>query len=155
MLYEVITLRKNLCTPSMPLVSQGLDCSKGPKNISYKRKVSAPYCSTITSGLTTLYIDLDIRITSYNVCYTKLLRAHPIRDGKGDRSRRVGLQANFLRLQFLEKPNPLMESMGLVIPSAAFMLIMIFSSIFTLVIIVRQKRVDQIKNDFINRNNFV
>ncbi len=62
----------------------------------------------------------------------------------------INFQANYLRLQFLEKPNPFVESLGLVIPSAAFMLIMIFSSIFTIVIIVRQKRVDQIKNDFIN-----
>ena len=30
------------CTPSMPLVSQGLDISSGPRNISYRRKVSAP-----------------------------------------------------------------------------------------------------------------
>ncbi len=40
--------------------------------------------------------------------------------------------------------------MGLVIPSVAFTLIMILLSIVTLVIIVRQKRLDQIKNDFIN-----
>src|ERR1700739_2349488 len=48
------------CTPSMPLVSQGLLCSTGPRNISYIRKVSAPYLSTRSFGLTTLYLDLDI-----------------------------------------------------------------------------------------------
>ena len=36
---------RNLCTPSMPFVSQGFDCSNGPRNISYMRSVSAPYCS--------------------------------------------------------------------------------------------------------------
>jgi len=59
-------------------------------------------------------------------------------------------KANFIRLQFQDKPNYLMESMELVIPSAAFTLIMILLSIVTLITIVRQKRLDQIKNDFIN-----
>ena len=31
--------------PSMPLVSHGLLCSSGPRNISYNRSVSAPYGS--------------------------------------------------------------------------------------------------------------
>src|SRR5690606_35142003 len=44
----------------MPAVFQGLYCSSGPRNISYKRKLSAPYCSQIASGWTTLYLDLDI-----------------------------------------------------------------------------------------------
>src|SRR5690606_12413012 len=35
-------LRKNLNTPSMPLVFQGLLNSSGPRNISYKHSVSAP-----------------------------------------------------------------------------------------------------------------
>ncbi len=39
-------MRKKRCTPSMPLVSQGLLCSTGPRNISYMRKVSAPNLST-------------------------------------------------------------------------------------------------------------
>ena len=34
--------RRNLCTPSMPFVSHGFDCSSGPRNISYMRSVSAP-----------------------------------------------------------------------------------------------------------------
>ncbi|TRX72042.1 sensor histidine kinase KdpD [Carboxylicivirga sp. M1479] len=59
-------------------------------------------------------------------------------------------QANYLNLHFTEKPNPILESMGLVVPSAAFTLIVILLSIVTIIIIVRQKRLDQIKNDFIN-----
>src|ERR1700748_1962532 len=35
-------LRRNLNTPSIPLVFHGLLCSSGPKNISYIRRVSAP-----------------------------------------------------------------------------------------------------------------
>src|SRR5690606_997348 len=57
-------LRKNLNTPSIPLVFQGLLCSNGPKNISYMRKVSAPYCEIKTSGFTTLNLDFDIFSTS-------------------------------------------------------------------------------------------
>ena len=48
----------------MPEVFQGLACSKGPKNISNNRKLSAPYCSQMASGFTTLYLDLDIFSTS-------------------------------------------------------------------------------------------
>lgn len=59
-------------------------------------------------------------------------------------------QANYLNLHFNEKPNPILDSMGLVIPSAAFTLIVILLSIVTIVIIIRQKRLDRIKNDFIN-----
>ena len=53
-------LRKNLYTPSIPCVSQGLLNSKGPRNISYRRNVSAPYSSIIVSGFTTLNMDFDI-----------------------------------------------------------------------------------------------
>ena len=55
---------KKPCTPVMPLVSQGLLCSSGPKNISYMRRVSAPYFSQRSSGVTTLYQRLDILSTS-------------------------------------------------------------------------------------------
>ncbi|MNL68627.1 hypothetical protein D3C87_1933790 [compost metagenome] len=34
--------------------------SRGPMNISYRRRVSAPYSLTTSSGLTTLPRDLDI-----------------------------------------------------------------------------------------------
>src|SRR5690606_36042597 len=60
---------KKLYTPEIPAVFQGLDCSKGPKNISYKRRLSAPYSSQILSGLTTLYLDLDIFSTSRPTIY--------------------------------------------------------------------------------------
>ena len=52
--------RRNLYTPSMPCVSQGLLNSSGPRNISYKRRVSAPNSSITVSGFTTLNMDLDI-----------------------------------------------------------------------------------------------
>src|SRR5690606_11136253 len=56
-------------TPVIPAVFQGFACSSGPKNISYKRKVSAPYSSQISSGFTTLYFDLDIFSTSRPTMY--------------------------------------------------------------------------------------
>ena len=54
------SLRKKLCTPLIPLVSHGLNCSNGPKNISYILRVSAPNFSIKSSGVCTLYLDLDI-----------------------------------------------------------------------------------------------
>nr|WP_319401371.1 HAMP domain-containing sensor histidine kinase [uncultured Carboxylicivirga sp.] len=62
----------------------------------------------------------------------------------------IHTKANYIKVHFIQMPNPIYESLGLVIPSATFTLIMIFMSVVTIMIIVRQKRVDQIKNDFIN-----
>ena len=59
-------------TPVIPAVFHGLACSSGPRNISYKRSVSAPYSLQISSGLTTLYFDLDIFSTSRPTMYFPL-----------------------------------------------------------------------------------
>ncbi len=59
-------------------------------------------------------------------------------------------KANHIQLYFPERPNYIMDSMGMVLPSAIFTLVMVLASILTIVIIVRQKRLDEIKNDFIN-----
>jgi len=58
--------------------------------------------------------------------------------------------AHHINLYFPERPNFLMQSIGVVIPSATFTLVMILTSIITIIIILRQKRLDEIKNDFIN-----
>ena len=57
---------------------------------------------------------------------------------------------NFLLVYFPKRPNFIMDSMGMVLPTTIFTLVMICMSILTMVIIVRQKRLDEIKNDFIN-----
>ena len=67
--YNLHNFFKKPETPVIPAVFQGLDCSKGPKNISYKRNVSAPYSSQISSGETTLYFDFDIFSTSRPTMY--------------------------------------------------------------------------------------
>ncbi len=59
-------------------------------------------------------------------------------------------KANYVLVYFPKRPNFIMESMGMVLPTVIFTLVMILSSILTLVIIVRQKKLDEIKNDFIN-----
>src|SRR5690606_1079024 len=67
--YNLQSFFKNPKTPVIPAVFQGLACSSGPKNISYKRNVSAPYSLAISSGLTTLYFDFDIFSTSRPTMY--------------------------------------------------------------------------------------
>jgi two-component system, OmpR family, phosphate regulon sensor histidine kinase PhoR len=59
-------------------------------------------------------------------------------------------KANYVLVYFPKRPNFIMESMGMVLPTVVFTLVMILSSILTLIIIVRQKKLDEIKNDFIN-----
>jgi two-component system phosphate regulon sensor histidine kinase PhoR len=59
-------------------------------------------------------------------------------------------KANHIQLYFPQRPNYIMDSMGMVLPSAVFTLIMVLASILTIIIIVKQKRLDEIKNDFIN-----
>ncbi len=58
--------------------------------------------------------------------------------------------ANHIQLYFESRPNHLTESLEMVIPTVVLTIIMIFSSIYTIVIIIRQRKVDEIKNDFIN-----
>ncbi|HBG85991.1 MAG TPA: sensor histidine kinase, partial [Marinilabiliaceae bacterium] len=57
---------------------------------------------------------------------------------------------NYLLVYFPKRPNFIMESMGMVLPTVIFTMVMILMSILTMVIIIRQKRLDEIKNDFIN-----
>jgi two-component system, OmpR family, phosphate regulon sensor histidine kinase PhoR len=57
---------------------------------------------------------------------------------------------SYLSLYFDMRPNYIMESMEMVLPTAAFTIIMIISSIYTIVIIIKQRKGDEIKNDFIN-----
>lgn len=59
-------------------------------------------------------------------------------------------KANYVLVYFPKRPNFIMESMGMVVPSVFFTLVMMLLSILTMVIIVRQKNLDEIKNDFIN-----
>ncbi|WP_066630824.1 sensor histidine kinase [Labilibacter marinus] len=59
-------------------------------------------------------------------------------------------EAHHISLYFKERPNFMMQSIGVILPSAAFTLVMILTSIITILIIFRQKRLDEIKNDFIN-----
>ncbi len=59
-------------------------------------------------------------------------------------------EAHHINLYFTERPNFMMQSIGVIIPSAAFTLVMILTSIITIMIIFKQKRLDEIKNDFIN-----
>ncbi|NPA36606.1 MAG: HAMP domain-containing histidine kinase [Chlorobi bacterium] len=59
-------------------------------------------------------------------------------------------KANYIHLYFPKHPNYLLKSMELVVPSAIFTLIVILASIFTIIVIIRQKRFDEMKNDFIN-----
>jgi hypothetical protein len=51
---------RNLLTHTIPVVSHGAASLKSAKYISYNLKLSAQYSSTISSGLTTFFSDLDI-----------------------------------------------------------------------------------------------
>ena len=59
-------------------------------------------------------------------------------------------KANQIEVYFPKKPNFMMQSMGMVLPTVLFTILMIFASIITVSVIVRQKKLDEIKNDFIN-----
>lgn len=55
-----------------------------------------------------------------------------------------------LSVYFPETPTFILESMGLVVPTVLFTLMVLGISVYTVVIISRQRKVDIIKNDFIN-----
>ena len=60
---------RNRCDPTTARVSHGRDTSSGPIAISYTRNVSAPYCSIISSGVTTFFSDLPILPYSRNTSW--------------------------------------------------------------------------------------
>lgn len=60
------------------------------------------------------------------------------------------LKPNQILVYFPKRPNFIVESVGMVFPTVIFSALMIFTSILTLVVIIRQKKLDVIKNDFIN-----
>ena len=62
----------------------------------------------------------------------------------------VHAKLHSLQLYFPEQDDYIEESMGLVIPSAIFTILVISISFYTIVIIMRQRKLDIIKNDFIN-----
>src|SRR6516162_8143515 len=53
-------LRRNPCTPLMPLSLHSASSSGGPTNNSYIRSESHPNSRTSSSGLTTFPLDFDI-----------------------------------------------------------------------------------------------
>lgn len=59
-------------------------------------------------------------------------------------------QADYMLLYFINKPSFFNESIGLVIPTVFFIVILLFASISTIIIIFKQKHIDEIKNDFIS-----
>jgi signal transduction histidine kinase len=59
-------------------------------------------------------------------------------------------KAHNINLYFPERPNFILQSISIIIPSAILTLMMVLTSIITIIIIFRQKRLDEIKNDFIN-----
>lgn len=62
----------------------------------------------------------------------------------------VHAKLHTLSVYFPETPTFILESMGLVIPTVVFTLMVLGISMYTIVIISRQRKVDIIKNDFIN-----
>ncbi|MDB4334985.1 HAMP domain-containing histidine kinase [bacterium] len=59
-------------------------------------------------------------------------------------------KTHHITLYFNKHPNFFMQSLGMIIPSATLILVLILTSIITIIIIIRQKRLAEIKNDFIN-----
>ena len=81
----------NRWQPSIPFVSQGFDCSTGPRNISYRRSVSAPYFSTMVSGFTTLNIDLLIFSIAHPQIYLSFSRMNSAFAYSGRQARKASI----------------------------------------------------------------
>lgn len=62
----------------------------------------------------------------------------------------VHAKIHSLSVYFPETSNYIVESLGLFIPTVIFTLLVILISVYTIVIIFRQRKLDIIKNDFIN-----
>lgn len=57
---------------------------------------------------------------------------------------------NYLRVYFPTKDNYIKSSISFIVPSVIFSLILLITFIFTIAIVFRQKKLSEMKNDFIN-----
>ena len=57
---------------------------------------------------------------------------------------------NYLRVYFPTKDNYIKSSINFIVPSVIFSLILLITFIFTIAIVFRQKKLSEMKNDFIN-----
>ncbi len=57
---------------------------------------------------------------------------------------------NYLKVYFPTKEDYISDSVTFIVPSVIFSLILLFTFIFTIYIVFRQKRLSEMKNDFIN-----
>ena len=60
------------------------------------------------------------------------------------------MKPNYLFVYFPKKPNFIIQSIGMVFPTVMFTTLMILTSFITISVIIRQKKLHEIKNDFIN-----
>ena len=60
------------------------------------------------------------------------------------------IKPNQILVYFQKRPNFILASMGMIFPTVIFTALMILTSVITILIIIRQKKLDVIKNDFIN-----
>lgn len=73
-----------------------------------------------------------------NKVYTKVLFPHD-----------TNVRAHYVSVYFNTKPSVLSSLAAMIVPTVFFFLVVMCLSIFTIVIIFRQKKIDVIKNDFI------
>ena len=99
------SLRRKRWQPSIPFVSQGFDCSIGPRNISYIRSVSAPYFSTMISGFTTLNIDLLIFSTAHPQIYLSFSRMNSALAYSGRQARNASMSSTSFVTMFTSTCN--------------------------------------------------
>ena len=57
---------------------------------------------------------------------------------------------NYLRVYFPTKSNYIQSSINFIVPSVIFLLILLITFVFTIFIVFRQKKLSEMKNDFIN-----
>lgn len=102
--------------------------------------INIPYHFTVsTQDGREVYRCPDYTEDGGEYCYSQLLF-------RNDPQSKVGI----VKIHFPEMSSYIFSSVRFMIPSVAFTIVLLLTFIFTLVIVFRQKRYSEIKNDFIN-----
>ncbi len=102
--------------------------------------VAIPYHFTVsTSDGREIYRCPDYEETGNDIFYTQSLF-------RNDPQSKMGL----VKVHFPEMSDYIYDSVKFMIPSLIFTVILLFTFIFTIVVVFRQKKLSEIKNDFIN-----
>lgn len=124
-----------------------------------ERADSARVSSYLRTELDTLGLNVPFEFAVVNYAGTVLYKSAGFRAGPGDRDNMfvqplfpndASGPANYLKVYFPTKKDYIFSSISFMVPAFAFTFILLIIFVYTIIVAFRQKKLTEMKNDFIN-----